>query len=74
MQMFSVTVVQPPVFTSVPLTFATVGTLYMYPIAAVGSPSPSIMCETLPAWLRFDSIQGLIGVPTTPGVYTIRFS
>lgn len=71
MQMFSVTVVQPPVFTSVPVTFATVGALYMYPITAIGSPNPSVMCETLPAWLRFDPTQGLVGVPTTPGVYTI---
>lgn len=71
MQMIYVTVVQPPVFTSVPVTFATVGELYMYPITALGSPNPSIMCETLPSWLRFDPAQGLIGVPTAPGAYTI---
>ena len=65
-----------PAFTAdTPPTTATVGTLYVYPFAASGSPAPTftVSSGTLPLGLSLNSTTGVLsGTPTTVGPSTFQ--
>ncbi len=59
-----------PVFTSQPVTTATVGAPYTYTAAATGQPAPTLAAgAALPAWLSFDAATGVLsGTPAATDV------
>jgi hypothetical protein len=52
-----------PSITSIPETTVVESHIYSYHITALGNPAPTITLEGLPAWLVFDGIDRLYGVP-----------
>ncbi len=55
-----------PVITSVPVTTASVGSVYQYTLAATGVPTPTFSAGGLPAWLTLSG-STLSGTPTDAG-------
>ena len=69
-----ITILAPPVITSVLSEFGTTGATFGYQIAATGSPL-SYAATGLPAGLNVDPITGIIfGTPTTAGTYPVSIS
>jgi photosystem II stability/assembly factor-like uncharacterized protein len=65
-QAFTITVATvsaPPAFTSTPVTTATEGQTYSYPVTLSGTPTPTVTATQLPSWLTFTG--GILsGTPT----------
>ncbi|MBI5689797.1 MAG: immunoglobulin domain-containing protein [Verrucomicrobia bacterium] len=75
----TLTVTQPPVFTSAASTSFTISTAGTFTVAASGSPSPtfSVVSGSFPSWASFNSTTGVIsGTPTdtlgSPFTFVIR--
>ncbi len=59
----------PPLFTSTPITVATVGMPYSYTVAASGVPTATFTNGALPGWLNFNTGTGeLSGTPATADI------
>ncbi len=55
----------PPSFTSVPPLEAESGSPYTYTVQVDGTPDPTVAATTLPGWLTFDPVTGVVsGVPS----------
>jgi hypothetical protein len=68
-QTFTLTVTDPPVFTTTPPTSVTGPSLYTYTPAAIGTPNPTITCGQLPTWLAWNGTT-LSGTPTSADIGT----
>jgi hypothetical protein len=79
-QTFTLTVNQPPVFTSAPATTFTVGTPGSFQVAASGFPMPSLSessGDTLPGGVTFNPVTGVLnGRPAdgTANTYLLHFT
>lgn len=68
-QTFTLTVTDPPVFTTTPPASITGPSLYTYTPAAIGTPNPTITCGQLPAWLAWNGTT-LSGTPASADIGT----
>jgi RHS repeat-associated protein len=61
----------PPVITSSPVTEATAGQLYRYPVVAFDVDSPITYSFEGPAFLSIDAAGVLSGTPSSPGTHSV---